>query len=346
MQFICPNVLAINERNFSHSLNKMLFFDENTNTTDLDIDSWNSKVLAVRSVAYKYEDNKFFTGHAQGQRTATQYYPANFGRILDDSPLEYAKGSEYDGFRRPRNPVRSAPSKISEYISIDSVPDSIDHPVVGNYTDIHGLQSKGYAAPDYKVLYVVGKSFPLANSLISGTVNTAKELYSTYNDRPWQSDRDDWYGTTAAFIINPNTGAQAAQSFSIRTTLSDIAIASTGNCFLTLERTMYYFRYVNYTPNNIATHYTGFQKFQYLPSRPEINNSTICTIMFPVDGTPETPVINSGAMLTMLNMEKVFIRLSQTDFSPMQITPGSMHIIDATSINMPEIYKSKQIYKV
>lgn len=355
MKFVAPNAVPRTKRNFTAALDRMFFFDNQTDKSELTYDNWHLLVPKVRAASYSFEGGVWKTGHVQGQGNASRYFPANLGAVQEST-----SNASYSGSATPVPPTLVKPA-IQSFLTFDL--DSVIYstkPFGVNPKRLYGWGGNGFSGPDTRMLYAMKAiNFP---AQVYGKLPSAFPLSNTYYTvgGGYNSNWIQYSGYTTVTTLKPKTLNQVPD-IDISSATSSIASVTDPNLavqpagaqvgqLMMIERTEFYrFQHINAAGSGSDTPvYYNQYNWSNLTSAGKkddatFNINTVQPFYYPLAGTAETPVVSWGALLCRFHVESVFITLDASDLAPQTVTPGTSAQITAKG-SFPVPITDQQIF--
>lgn len=340
MKFVAPNAVPRTKRNFTAALDRMFFFDDQTDKSELTYDNWHMLVPKVRAASYTFESGVWKTGHVQGQGANSRYYPANLGALQ-----EYSGNPSYSYSSSPVPPALSKPA-IQKFLTFDLDSSQYNQTPFGvNPKRLYGFGGNGFSGPDTRMLYAMKAiNFP---ALTNGKLPTPFSKSNTYYTigGGYNSQYIQYWGYSSITTLKPkivNSSPDVdATSTTIAMTATDpnIAVQPAGaqvGQLLMVERTEFYRYQQIYAAGSGARDPVFYNQYNWgnlisanMKDDATFKESTVQPFYYPLAGTAETPQLTWGALLCRLNVETVFITLDHYDIYPQTVTPGTSAQITA-----------------
>ena len=341
MKFVAPNAVPRTKRNFTAALDRMFFFDDQTDKSELTYANWHLLVPKVRAASYSFDGTIWKTGHVQGQGDASRYFPANLGALQEST----SNGS-YSNSSTPVPPTPTKPA-IQSFLTFDLDNSSYATTPFGvNPKRLYGWGGNGFSGPDTRMLYAMKAiNFP---AQVYGKLPTAFPRSNTYYTigGGYVSNWIQYYGYTTVTTLKPktlnqvpDTSISAATSSISNITDPNLAVQSAGaqeGQLMVIERTEFYrYQHINAAGSGSDTP-VYFNQYNWSnltnvgkKDDATFNANTVQPFYYPLDGTAETPVVSWGALLCRFHVESVFITLDASDLDPQTVTPGTSAQITA-----------------
>lgn len=342
MKFVAPNAVPRTKRNFTAALDRIFFFDDQTDQAQLTYDNWHMLVPKVRAAAYSFDGTVWKTGHVQGQGDSSRYYPANLGALVESSDP-----NSYSGSSSVLPPPVVKPS-ILDYLTFD--PDNVSYqlqPLGVSPKRIYGFGGNGFSAPDTRMLFAMKQTvFPTAvNGKLPNAFAKANSYYTQGGG--FVSDYIQYFGCATTTVIKPKTTNGVADCDVTNTAVSwanltdpNIAALPTGTNplqLLVVERTeQYRWQHIYANGSGASTpQFTSYYNWKMLLSSTTLkddatfNVSTVQPFYYPLTGTAETPTVSWGALVVQLKNERVILKFDSTDMESQTVTPGTSAQITA-----------------
>jgi len=344
MKFVAPNAVPRLKRNFASALDRMFFFDDQTDQSELNINNWHELFPKVRAGSYKFESGVWKTGQVQGQYNSSKYYPANLGKLPDMTSTASWSTESYSNVSIPV----SKPNDMLDFLTFDpESTDPVNKPLGLTPKKLYSWGGNGYSAPDGRILYAMK---PLNNSGATafGKLETpfSKTNMNYTSGGGYNSTWKNYTGRFGVTRVVPKTvnGKADADVTSAGVTLwnqldpniSYILSGAVPATLIIFERVeLYSFQQIYAAGSGAGTRYDynyyNFRNLQSVvaPDNTTFNEANAKAIYYPINGTPETPNITWGAILMQWMKERVFLKLDENDIVGKIATPGTSAQITA-----------------
>lgn len=358
MKFVAPNAVPRLKRNFASALDRMFFFDDQTDQSELTQNNWHLLFTKVRAGSYSFDGTVWKTGHVQGQYNSSRYYPANLGQLPDMTSTASWSSSYASNTSIPV----SKPIDMLDFLTFDpDTTDPVNKPLGLTPKKLFSWGGNGYSAPDGRILYAM-KAVTNSGATAFGKLETpfSKSNMTFTSGGGYNSTWENYTGRFGITRIAPKTvnGNADSDVTSAGETLwnqtdPNITYLLAGDnaaAMLIFERVEQYSSQRIYAAGSGSGprydyNYYNFNRVKSViaADNATFNEAATKPFYFPINGTPETPNIVWGAILMQWVKERVFLKLDANDIVGRTATPGRSIQVTAVKTFVAPI-TDKQIF--